>query len=75
MPTLTVGTRSYQVSDPRVTRQDVRMFKMSPERRKHRIEAAKTQLVRSAQRTQLAGAVGAEKQAAAILLSQGIEEI
>jgi putative SOS response-associated peptidase YedK len=42
MPTLTVGKRSYQVSDARVTRQAVRMFKMGPERRNHRVEAAKT---------------------------------
>ncbi len=75
MPTLTVGTRSYEVSDPRVTRQAVRMFKMSPERRQYRIEAAKTQLVRAAQGSQSEGVVAAEKQAAAILLSQGVKEI
>ena len=75
MLTLTVGTRSYQVSDPRVTRQAVRMFKMSPERRDHRVEAAKTQLARSARRSQSEGVVAAEKQAAAILLSQGVKEI
>jgi hypothetical protein len=67
MPTLTVGTRTYGVSDPRVTRQVVRMFKMNPERRKYRVDAAKTELVRSAQGSQSAGALAAEKQAAAIL--------
>jgi hypothetical protein len=51
------------------------MFKMSPERRNHRVEAAKTQLVRSARGGQSAGALAAEKQAAAILLSQGVKEI
>ncbi len=75
MPTLTVGTRSYTVSEPRVTRQAVRMFKMSPERRDHRVDAAKTQLARSAQGSQSEGVVAAEKQAAAILLSQGVKDI
>jgi hypothetical protein len=75
MPTLTVGKRSYEVSDPRVTRQAERMFKMSPERRQHRIDGAKTQLVRSAKGSQSEGLLGAEKQAAAILLSQGVTEI
>ena len=75
MPTLTVGTRSYQVSDPRVTRQAVRMFKMKPERRNHRVEAAKTQLARAAQGSQSPGVLAAEKRAAAILLSQGVKEI
>jgi hypothetical protein len=51
------------------------MFKMSPERRKHRVETAKTQLVRSAQGSQSEGVLAAEKQAAAILLSQGVKEI
>jgi hypothetical protein len=51
------------------------MFKMSPERRQYRIEAAKTQLVRAAQGSQSEGVVAAEKQAAAILLSQGVKEI
>jgi hypothetical protein len=51
------------------------MLKMSPERRNHRVEAAKTQLVRAAQGSQSAGVLAAEKQAAAILLSQGVNEI
>jgi len=75
MPTLTIGKRSYQVSAARVTRQAVRMFKMSPERRNHRVETAKTQLVRSAKGSQSEGALAAEGQAAAILLSQGVTEI
>ena len=75
MPALTVGKRSYLVSDPRVTRQAERMFKMSPERRNHRVERAKTQLVRAAQGSQSEGVLAAEKKAAAILLCQGITEI
>jgi len=51
------------------------MFKMSPERRQHHIEAAKTQMVCSAQGSQSEGVPAAEKQAAAILLSQGVTEI
>jgi hypothetical protein len=51
------------------------MFKMSPERRKQRVEEAKAQLVRSARGSQSAGALAAAKDAAAILLSQGIKEI
>jgi hypothetical protein len=45
------------------------MFKMSPERRSHRVEAAKTQLARAAQGSQSAGVLAVEKQAEAILLS------
>ena len=43
---------------------------MSPERRSHRVEAAKTQLARAAQASQSAGVLAVEKQAAAILLGQ-----
>jgi hypothetical protein len=54
-----------------------RMFKLSPERRKYRLEKAKNELAR------LAGAKGgksmeglaAAKRAAAVILSQGINEI
>jgi len=51
------------------------MFKMSPERRDHRVDAAKTQLARSAQGSKSEGVLAAEKQAAAILLSQGVKDI
>jgi hypothetical protein len=51
------------------------MFKMSPERRNYRVEAAKTQLVRAAQGSQSAGMLAVEKQAAAILLSQSVAEL
>jgi hypothetical protein len=75
MPTLTIGKRTYEVSEPRVTRQANRMFKMSPERRNHRVDMAKTQLARLAQESQAPSIAAAEKQAAAILLSQGVAEI
>jgi hypothetical protein len=74
MATLTVGTRSYEVSEHRVRRQSERMFKMNAERRNHRLDRAKTQLARSARDGDSAGATAAAKRAAAILLSQGIKE-
>ena len=75
MPTLSVGTRSYEMSEHRVRRQSERMFKMSAEQRNHRLDRAKTQLARSARDADSDGAAAAAKQAAAILLSQGINEI
>jgi len=51
------------------------MFKMSAERRNHRLDGAKTQLSRSARVRDSAGATSAAKEAVAILLSQGIKEI
>src|SRR3954447_2124788 len=75
MATLTVGTRSYEVSEGRVRRQSERMFTMSAERRTHRLDRAKTQLARSARDSDSAGATAAAKKAAAILLSQGITKI
>ena len=75
MPTLTVGKRSYEVSDHRVRRQSERMFKMNAEQRNHRLDRAKTQLARSARDSDSDGAAAAAKKAAAILLSQGIKEI
>lgn len=75
MPMLSVGTRSYQVSEHRVRRQSERMFKMNAERRNHRLDRAKTQLARSAREADSDGAAAAAKEAAAILLSQGINAI
>jgi hypothetical protein len=51
------------------------MFKMSAERRNYRLDGAKMQLTRSARVRDSAGAISAAKEAAAILLSQGIKEI
>ena len=75
MPTLILGTRTYEVSEHRVRRQSERMFKMSAERRNHRLDRAKTQLARSAREADSEGAAAAAKEAAAILLSQGVKEI
>lgn len=74
MVILTVGTRSYEVSEDRVRRQSERMFKMNAERRNHRLDRAKTQLARAGD-GESSGATAAAKKAAAILLSQGIKEI
>jgi hypothetical protein len=75
MPTLSVGARSYEVSEHRVRRQSERMFKMSAERRNHRLDRAKMQLARSAREADSENAAAAAKEAAAIMLSQGIDEI
>ena len=75
MPTLTVGPRSYEVSEHQVRRESERMFKMSAERRNHRLDHAKTQLARSARDEDSDGAAAVAKKAAAVILSQGIKEI
>jgi len=75
MPTLTIGTRTYTCSTARVVRQADRMFKLSPDRRAHRLARAKSALARAG------GAKGstqdqpATKAVAAIILSQGVTEI
>ena len=75
MPTLTIGTRTYQASTARIVREADRMFKLSPDRRAHRLAQAKSALARAG------GAKGstedhpAAKAAVAIILSQGVTEI
>jgi hypothetical protein len=74
MPTLTIGTRIYKASNARVVREADRMFKLSPERRLHRLGQAKSVLARTS------GIKGdaelpATKVAVAIILSQGVTEI
>ena len=76
------GSLALTGADPPTKRHEVvreadRMFKLSPERRAHRPEKAKTELVRAA------GAKGGKtvemlrgtNRAVAIILSQGINEI
>lgn len=48
MPTLKIGTQIFEASNGRVVREADRMFKLSPERRAHRLEKAKTELARAA---------------------------
>jgi hypothetical protein len=74
MPTLTIGTRTYTVSQERVIRAAERLHKFDEARRVHSIDRAKTQLSRAAGASENSSA-DAAKQAAAILLSQGITEI
>jgi hypothetical protein len=74
MPTLRIGTRVFEADARRVAVEAERIFKLSPVRRQHRLETAKTRISR---------AIGAEREAsdravrhaAATILSQGIEEI
>ncbi|MGO8918299.1 MAG: hypothetical protein ACLQJR_20560 [Stellaceae bacterium] len=77
MPTLTIGTRKFEASNGRIVREAERMFKLSPERRAHRLEKAKTALARagSAKGGKSMDELPATKQAVAVILSQGIVEI
>jgi hypothetical protein len=77
MPTLTIGTRTYTVSRERVIRAAERLRKLGEARRAHSIDKAKTQLARTASAAGGAAksAANAAKQAAAVLLSQGVTEI
>lgn len=75
MPTLTIGTRTYSVSNARVVREADRMFKLSPERRVHRLAHAKSALIRAAGAEGNTEELPATKAAVAIILSQGVSEI
>ena len=75
MPTLTIGTRTYQASNARIVRTAERMFKLSPERRAHRLAQAKTALARAGGAKGGSEELPATKAAAAIILSQGVSEI
>jgi hypothetical protein len=75
MPTLTIGTRTYTVSNARVVREAERMFKLTPERRVHRVAGAKSSLARAAGAEGNTEELPATKAAAAIILSQGVSEI
>ena len=77
MPTLKIGTRVFEASNGRVVREADRMFKLSPERRAHRLAKAKTDLARAADAKggKNMERLPATKRAAAIILSQGISEI
>lgn len=74
MPTLRIGTRTFHAEAHRVTAEAERMFKMSPERRRHRVEAAKTKLVKAVG-SENGDNAAAAREAAATLLSQGIVAI
>jgi hypothetical protein len=77
MPMLKIGTRSFEVSASHVALEAERMFKLSPVRRAHRLERAKSQLARAGGAKGIEGVErgGAARNAAAIILSQGINEI
>jgi hypothetical protein len=75
MPTLQIGTRIFHADAQRVASEAERMFRMSPERRRHRLEAAKTKLVRAVASEHGNEATAAARAAAATILSQGIAAI
>jgi hypothetical protein len=75
MPTLTIGTRTYSASNARVVREADRMFKLSPERRVHRLAHAKSALARAGGAKGSTKDMPATKAAVAIILSQGVTEI
>jgi hypothetical protein len=72
MPMLQIGTRTFHADAERVTSEAERMFRLSPERRRHRLEAAKTRLVRAVTTEHGSEASAAARAAAATILSQGI---
>jgi hypothetical protein len=74
MPKLRIGTRVFDADSRLVVAEAERMFKLSPVRRQHRLDAAKTRLSRAvaAERDASDGEV---RSAAATILSQGIAEI
>ncbi|MDB5395187.1 MAG: hypothetical protein JWM91_2693 [Rhodospirillales bacterium] len=77
MLTLKIGTRSFSISETQVAHEADRMFKLSPERRAHRLERAKSQLAGAGGTKAIESAEprGTVKQAAAIILSAGVKEI
>jgi hypothetical protein len=77
MPALRIGTRSFEASQSHVVCEAERMFKLSPDRRAHRLERAKSELARAGGEKGIESLKqgGAVKKATAIILSQGIREI
>jgi hypothetical protein len=77
MPALTIGTRTFEVSESHVVREAERMFKLSADRRANRLERAKSDLARAGGKKGIESRQqgGGVKKAAAIILSQGIKEI
>jgi hypothetical protein len=75
MRMLRIGTRTFEADEARIASEAERMFRMSPERRRYRLEAAKTRLVRAVAAEHGSEAAGAARAAAATILSQGIDAI
>jgi hypothetical protein len=73
MLTLKIGTREIDVHESLVAREADRMFKLSPERRAHRLAVAKAQIARAGgtKAIDTAKPGGAVRKAAAIILSDG----
>ena len=77
MPELKIGTRSFEASQSHVVREAERMFKLSSDRRAHRLERAKSDLARAGGEKGIESRQegGGVTKAVAIILSQGITEI
>jgi hypothetical protein len=90
MPTLKTANGTIEVGNGRIVRQAERMGKLSEPRRAHRLEKAKALLAKTTEagagakpakggkgkkKAAKQGASPAAKQAAAILLAQGIAEV
>jgi hypothetical protein len=73
MPMLQIGTRTFHADEGSVAQEAERMFRLSPERRRYRLDAAKSKLVRAVAADADTGA--AARHAAATILSQGITSI
>lgn len=73
MATLKIGLLTFEAGAGRVAQEAERMFRLSPKQRARRVSNAKTTLVRAADIETPRPAM--VKQAAAIILSQGIREI
>jgi len=74
MQQLTIGTRVFRTEERSVVAEAERMFRLSAEQRRYRIEAAKTRIARSVDRERDDAGV-AVREAVATLLSQNIREI
>jgi hypothetical protein len=72
MPTLIIGTRRFHADEWRVARAAEKMFSLSEQQRRYRIERAKSRIARSID-AEREGEVVAD--AAAELISQGITEL
>jgi hypothetical protein len=71
MKQLIIGTRRFTADEASIGREAERLWRLSPERRGSRIEAAKNEIVRQI----AAGGTDGLRRPVAVLLSAGIREI
>jgi hypothetical protein len=75
MPTLRIGTRTFETDEGSLNRAAERMFRLSPPQRRYRVEKAKTRLARACAEERAAPGNPIVVEAVATILSQGITEI